>query len=96
MKVQDSFLHFFVDIVTKMSYIIYVDGGNNMFEVGMGIIRQYSDYTAKGEITSVHDDANGETLVTVMYDDGAVKTYTENCVEQNLGRRMIVTQEVIW
>jgi len=67
-----------------------------MFEVGMGIIRQYSDYTAKGEITSIHDDAEGETLVTVMYDDGAVKTYTENCVEQNLGRRMIVTEEVIW
>ena len=96
MKVQDSFLHFFVDFNTKMSYIIYVDGGNNMFEVGMGIIRQYGDYTAKGEITSVHDDADGETLITVMYDDGAVKTYTENCVEQNLGRRMIVTQEVIW
>lgn len=79
-----------------MSYIIYVDGGNNMFEVGMGIIRQYRDHTALGEITSIHDDADGETLITVMYDDGAVKTYTENCVEQNLGRRMIVTEEVIW
>ena len=72
-----------------------------MFEVGMGVIRNYvnlgaDNYIAKGEITSIHDDADGETLVTVMYDDGAVKVYTENCIKQNLGCRMIVTEEVIW
>jgi len=68
----------------------------NMFEIGMGVIRQYVGYVAKGEITSIHDDSDGETLITIMYDDGAVKTYTENCIKQNLGRRMIVTEEVIW
>lgn len=93
MKVQDSFLHFFVDFWIYNHYIIYVDGGNNMFEVGMGIIRQYRDYTALGEITSIHDDADGETLVTVMYNDGAVKTYTESAMDTP---RIIVTEEVIW
>jgi len=67
-----------------------------MFEVGMGIIRQYANYIAKGEITSIHDDEDGVTLISVMYNDGAVKTYSEDCIVQNLGRRMIVTEEVIW
>lgn len=66
-----------------------------MFEVGMGIIRKYrTDVAILGEITSVHEDADGETLVTVMYDDGAVKTYVENVLIDN--PRMIVTEEVIW
>ena len=63
--------------------------------VGMGFIRRYSDYTAKGEITSIHTDANDETLIAVMYDDGAMKVYTEQCVKSNLGRRIIVTEDVI-
>lgn len=67
-----------------------------MFEVGMGIIRQYANYIAKGAITSIHDDEDGVTLISVMYNDGAVKTYSEDCIVQNLGRRMIVTEEVIW
>ena len=61
----------------------------------MGFLRRYVNYTAVGEITSIHDDADGETLITVMYDDGAMKVYTENCVMQNLGRRMIVTEDVL-
>ena len=65
-----------------------------MYEVGMGVIRKYSvDVTALGEITSIHEDADGETLVTVTYDDGAVKVYTENAMNN---ARMIVTEEVIW
>jgi hypothetical protein len=28
----------------------------------------------------------------VLFEDGTVKTYTENCVMQNLGRRIIVTE----
>jgi hypothetical protein len=67
-----------------------------MFEVGMGFIRNYVGGTAKGEITSIHDDADGVTLVTVMFDDGAMKNYTEDCVIANLGKRIIVTEEVIW
>lgn len=66
-----------------------------MFDVGMGFIRRYRDYVAKGEITSIHDDADGETLISVMFDDGAMKVYTQNCVEANLGRRIIVTEGVI-
>jgi len=66
-----------------------------MFEVGMGIIRKYrTDVAILGEIISIHEDADGETLVTVMYDDGAVKTYVENVLIDN--PRMIVTEEVIW
>ena len=66
-----------------------------MFERGMGVIRQYGvEVSQCGEITSVHEDADGETLVTVMYDDGAVKVYTENALINN--RRIIVTEEVIW
>ena len=72
-----------------------MEGNIDMFEVGMGFIRRYANYTAVGEITSIHDDADGETLITVMYDDGATKIYTENCVMQNLGRRMIVTEDVL-
>lgn len=69
-----------------------------MYEVGMGVIREYvnigaDNYVAKGEIANVHEDADGETLVTVNYDDGAVKVYTENAMNN---RRMIVTEEVIW
>jgi hypothetical protein len=69
---------------------------SDMFEVGMGFLRQYRDYTATGEITSISTDADDETLISVLYTDGAVKTYTENCVMSNLGKRMIVTEEVIW
>ncbi len=69
-----------------------------MFEVGMGVIREYvnigaDNYVAMGEISSIHEDADGETLVTVMYNDGAVKVYTENAINN---KRMIVTEEVIW
>ena len=69
-----------------------------MYEVGMGVIREYvnigaDNYLAKGEIVSVHEDADGETLVTVMYDDGAVKVYTENAMKN---KRIVVTEEVIW
>jgi hypothetical protein len=34
--------------------------------------------------------------VTVMFDDGAMKNYTEDCVIANLGKRIIVTEGVIW
>ena len=47
-----------------------------MFDVGMGVVRPY----------------DGETLITVMYNDGAVKVYTENAIMKNLGRRIIVTE----
>jgi len=67
-----------------------------MFEVGMGIIRQYAKHTAEGEITSIHDDEDGVTLISVLYTDGAVKIYSEDCVIANLGNRMIVTERVVW
>ena len=38
------------------------------FEIGHNVI-------AEGEITSIHEDSYGDTLVTVMYNDGAVKVY---------------------
>ena len=63
-----------------------------MFEVGMGFIQKYATSAAVGEITSVSEDANGITLIDVLFSDGAVKTYTENCVMQNLGRRILVTE----
>ncbi len=62
-----------------------------MFEVGMEVVRVYSDYVAEGEITSIHNDSYGDTLVTVMYNDGAVKVYTEEAIKANLGKRMYVT-----
>lgn len=68
-----------------------------MFEVGMEIIRVYPQlgdetYIAEGEITSVSEDADGETLVAVMYDDGAVKVYTEGAVKKMLvNGRMFAT-----
>jgi len=64
-----------------------------MYEVGMGVIRKYRDYVAMGEIANIHEDADGETLVTVNYEDGAVKVYTENAMDNP---RVIVTEEVIW
>ena len=62
-----------------------------MFERGMEVIRVYQDYIAEGEITSISDDADGVTLITVMYKDGAVKVYTEDAMENMLGRFMYVT-----
>jgi hypothetical protein len=62
-----------------------------MFERGMEVIRVYNDYVAEGEITSISDDADGVTLITVMYKDGAVKVYTEGAMENMLGRFMYVT-----
>ena len=64
-----------------------------MFEVGMGFFVRYASTT--GEITSVSEDENGDTLIGVMFSDGnysVSKTYTEDCVMQNLGRRIIVTE----
>jgi len=66
---------------------------NLPLEIGQSFIRRYSNYVATGEITSISTDADDETLITVMFDDGAVKVYTENCIEQNLGRRMIVLDD---
>ena len=68
---------------------------SELFETGMGVIRRYANYTAVGEITSIHEDADENVLITVMYDDGAMKTYTEECMMHNLGRRIIVTEEVL-
>ena len=69
-----------------------------MYEVGMGVLREYvnigaDNYLAKGEIVSVHEDADGETLYTIMFDDGATKVYTENVMDNP---RVIVTEGVIW
>tara|TARA_E500000178_G_scaffold329663_1_gene360787 strand:+ start:361 stop:570 length:210 start_codon:yes stop_codon:yes gene_type:complete len=69
-----------------------------MYEVGMGIIREYvnlgaDNYIAKGEVVSIHEDAYGETLYTIMFEDGATKVYTENVMDNP---RVIVTEEVIW
>tara|TARA_B100001093_G_C25948174_1_gene643874 strand:+ start:311 stop:514 length:204 start_codon:yes stop_codon:yes gene_type:complete len=63
-----------------------------MFEVGMGFIRNQAHAWEVGEITSISEDANGITLIDVLFEDGAVKTYTENCVMKNLGRRILVTE----
>ena len=62
-----------------------------MFEVGMGFVVRHA--STVGEITSVSEDENNDTLIGVLLSDGAVKTYTECCVMQNLGRRIIVTAE---
>ena len=64
-----------------------------MFEVGMGFMVRHASIT--GEITSVSEDADGSTLIDVLFSDGTVKTYTENCVMQNLGRRIIVTETAL-
>ena len=63
-----------------------------MFKVGMGFIRNYATEAAVGEIVSIHEDTNGKILIDVVFDDGATKVYTEKCVMQNLGRRIIVTE----
>jgi hypothetical protein len=65
-----------------------------MFEVGMEFIRNYGTSFAEGVISSIHEDGDNETLITVMFNDGAVKVYTENCVLSNLGNRMIVMENV--
>jgi len=68
-----------------------------MYQVGNGIIREYvnlgsDNYLAKGEVVSIHEDADGETLYTIMFDDGATKVYTENVMNNP---RVIVTEEVV-
>ena len=49
-----------------------------MFEVGMEFIRNQAHAWEVGEITSISEDANGITLIDVLFEDGAVKTYTED------------------
>ena len=61
-----------------------------MFEVGMGFMVRHASTT--GEITSVSEDADGTTLIDVLFSDGAVKTYTEDYVMKNLGGRILVTE----
>jgi len=34
-----------------------------------------------GEVTSLHTDADGDELVTVMYEDGAVKVYRKEEIQ---------------
>ena len=51
-----------------------------MFEIGHSVIRVYpktgeENNIVEGEITSISENADGETDVTVMYNDGAVKVY---------------------
>lgn len=65
-----------------------------MFEVGMGFIRNYGTSADVGEITSVYTSEDGETLVSVMFNDGSYKIYTEDCVMTNLGKRIIVMENV--
>jgi hypothetical protein len=62
-----------------------------MFERGMEVIRVYQDYIAEGEITGISEADDGVTEITVMYTDGAVKVYTEEAMENMLGRFMYVT-----
>jgi len=69
-----------------------------MYEVGNGVIREYvnlggNNYLATGEVVSIHEDADGETLYTIMFDDGATKVYTKNVMDNP---RVIVTEKVIW
>ena len=50
------------------------------FEIGHSVIRVYpkigeENNIVEGEITSISENADGETDVTVMYNDGAVKVY---------------------
>ena len=68
-----------------------------MYQVGNGIIREYvnlgsDNYLAKGEGVSIHEDADGETLYTIMFEDGATKVYTKNVMDNP---RVIVTEEVV-
>jgi hypothetical protein len=68
-----------------------------MYQVGNGIIREYvnlgsDNYLAIGEVVSIHEDADGETLYTIMFEDGATKVYTENVMNNP---RVIVTEEVV-
>jgi hypothetical protein len=69
-----------------------------MYDVGNGIIQEYihlggNNYLAKGEIVSIHEDEYGDTLYTIMFEDGATKVYTKNVMDNP---RVLVTQEVIW
>ena len=53
--------------------------GLNMFEVGHSVIRVYpkideENYIVEGEITSISENADGETDVTVMYNDGGCES----------------------
>lgn len=68
-----------------------------MYQVGNGIIREYvnlgsDNYLAIGEVVSIHEDADGETLYTIMFEDGATKVYTENVMNNP---RVIVTEKVV-
>ena len=68
-----------------------------MYQVGNGIIREYvnlgsDNYLAKGEVVSIHEDADGDSLYTIMFEDGATKVYTKNVMDNP---RVIVTEEVV-
>ena len=50
-------------------------------EIGAPIITDYGYWTVNGEVTSLHTDADGDELVTVMYEDGAVKVYRKEEIQ---------------
>jgi hypothetical protein len=76
-----------------MSYIIYVDGGNNMFKVGMGVIRKRNAKT--GSIVGSHNDSQsqGEIYLVRWTETGDEQYYTRSALES---RHYIVTEKVIW
>ena len=51
MKTQDSFLAFSIDTRLMMSYIIYVDGGNNMFTVGQKVFYAKQQFVSRGYVS---------------------------------------------
>jgi hypothetical protein len=50
-------------------------------EIGAPIITDYGYWTVNGEVTSLHTDESGDELVTVMYEDGAVKVYRKEEIQ---------------
>ena len=64
MKVQDSFLHFFIDFNTKMSYIIYVDGENNMTAYQVYLDQMFDAMSKADQLKAVKQSVAKQSTTT--------------------------------
>ena len=64
MKVQDSFLHFFVDFRIYNHYIINVDGGNNMTAYQVYLDQMFDAMSKADQLKAVKQSVAKQSTTT--------------------------------
>ena len=64
MKVQDSFLHFFLDLWLYNHYIIYVDGENNMTAYQVYLDQMFDAMSKADQLKAVKQSVAKQSTTT--------------------------------